>query len=72
MFDFDVEKFCSDFRDSIQLPVRYLFARMPGDIAPVRFWLPPRPGSYERRRVRQLRDLGFVVRIWSPPPEPNF
>lgn len=72
MLDDVLKKSLSRFSDSIQLPVRYLFARMPGDIAPVRFWLPPRPGRYERRRVKQLRDLGFSVRIWSPSPGANF
>ena len=72
MFDFDLKQFMQRFDDSINLPVRYVFARMPGDKAPVRFWLPPRPGRYERWRVKQLRDLGFSVRIWSPMPEPNF
>jgi len=58
--------------DEISLPPRYLYARMPDERAPVRLWLPPRPGKYERRRVKQFRDLGFSVRIWSPMAEPNF
>lgn len=72
MLDDILKKSLRDFCDELRLPVRYVYARMPGERAPVRFWLPPRPGEYEHRRVKQLRDLGFVVRIWSPPPGPNF
>lgn len=72
MIDDILKQVLQRIEDSVTLPVRYLYARMPDDKAPVRFWMPPRPGKYERRRVQQLRDLGFSVRIWSPMAGPNF
>lgn len=53
------------------LPPRYMYGRKRGEKASIRFILSPRKTSYDRRRRKQLRRLGYSVRIWSPSVEPT-
>lgn len=70
MLNKELRQSLARFRDELLLPPRYMYGRKKGERAPVRIWLPPRPGRYERRRRKQLRRMGYSVRIWSPSVEP--